>query len=461
MKQAVVIIHGMGEQVPMETLNSFVEAVWTRDATLIDADKPDPTTGGPRTHNVSWAKPDQRNTSAELRRVTTEADRNGNYTDFYEYYWAHMMQGNTWEHVVTWIKDLLFRNPTTNVPKRVMHAWIALWVVSLIVVGFTLWGIWPKEEPKPVIIVLSALLGMAVSAFVSSVLIKRFGDVARYVKALPANVAKRHDIRQTGVDLIARLIDSGDYDRIIVASHSLGTIIAYDILAQLYARYNKSSGTKQQPERLKLEDMIDAAAKSATLDLDAYQEQQAAALSEARDQGSKWCITDFITLGSPLSHAEFLVAESMEDLRRRQESRLLPCCPPVLEYDATTKRRHISYSTKKGRKPEGHRSPHHAALFGFTRWTNLYSPEKAILTGDMISGPVGNIFGLKVPGGVITGIRDIAVLPAMEGDEVASGHKRSFFSHTNYWAMDKGTETEPVDLPHHIAALRRALRIVE
>ena len=125
------------------------------------------------------------------------------------------------------------------------------------------------------------------------------------MKALPANVAKRHDIRQNGVDLIARLIDSGDYGRIIVVSHSLGTIVAYDILTQLYARYNKSSGTKQQPERLKLEDMIDAAAKSGKLDLDAYQEQQAAALAEARDQGSKWCVSDFITMGSPLSHAEF------------------------------------------------------------------------------------------------------------------------------------------------------------
>lgn len=30
MKQAVVILHGMGEQIPMETLNGFVKKVWDR-----------------------------------------------------------------------------------------------------------------------------------------------------------------------------------------------------------------------------------------------------------------------------------------------------------------------------------------------------------------------------------------------------------------------------------------------
>ncbi|MEP3427412.1 MAG: hypothetical protein ABJN98_01930 [Roseibium sp.] len=122
MKQAIVILHGMGEQVPMSTLNSFVHAVWTTDDSLVDQDKPNPNTGSARDGYASWAKPDNRNNSTELRRVTTEQDASGNYTDFYEYYWAHMMQGNTWEHVKSWFQDLLFRNPFTRVPARVFHA---------------------------------------------------------------------------------------------------------------------------------------------------------------------------------------------------------------------------------------------------------------------------------------------------------------------------------------------------
>ncbi len=156
------------------------------------------------------------------------------------------------------------------------------------------------------------------------------------------------------------------------------------------------------------------------------------------------------------------MAESHEALRHRQTRRVLPTCPPTLEYDGTTKLHHLSYSNEDDRKPIGRRVPHHAALFGFTRWTNLYSDEKSILTGDLISGPLGSAFGLGQDGRVVAGIRDIAVLPKLMPDgEVAPGHERSFFSHNNYWALDKGTEIVPADVPHHIAMLRQALQILQ
>lgn len=445
----------------MSTLNSFVSSVWTADTTLVDPDKPDPNTGGDRQGNASWAKPDARNSSTELRRITTERDKSGNYTDFYEFYWAHMMQGNTWEHVMTWIKDLLFRIP----PKRVAHAWFLLWIIALIVGGTVLWGMWPKAAPKPWVAWLSALGGIGLSAFVSAVLVKRFGDVARYVKALPENVAKRHQIRQAGVNLLTRLIDSGDYDRIVVVAHSLGTIVGYDILAQTYSRYNTVADEAPQPERDALEQMIRDARDPkvpGTLDIDAYQEQQAKALSEAKAQGAPWIVSDFITMGTALTHAEFLMAESQSDLRARQRDRLLPTCPPTLEYDGVTKKQHFGYSGKRDRKSGDFRTPHHAALFAYTRWTNFYSQERAILTGDLISGPVGEVFGLPGDKGVVQGVRDIAVLPALDADgKVAGGHRRSFFSHNNYWAMEKGTDKGNTGVPHHIAELRRALRLLE
>ncbi len=471
MRQAVIIIHGMGEQTPMSTLNSFVKSVWTTDSSLVDPRRPDPNTGRRREGNAAWSKPDDRNNSTELRRIATERDVNGNYTDFFEYYWAHMMQGTTWEHVSSWLLDLLLRNPFTRVPRRVLHAWLLLWAISLVVIGLTVWGMWPKsEEPKPELAFISGLVGLAVSAFVSNVLIKRFGDVARYVKATPPNVAKRHSIRQAGVKLLTRLIDSRDYERIIVVAHSLGSIVAYDILAMAFDRYNSQfSTTAAQPERHKLEEMVRNALAGDDINIDAFQEQQAAALAEARAQGAPWIVSDFVTLGAPLTHAEFLMAESHSDLRARQASRLLPTCPPTFEYDGTTKLHHFTYSTQKGRKPLDPRIPHHAALFGYTRWTNIYSQEKAIVTGDLISGPVHDVFGLDGSKSVVGGVRDIAVLPKLdEKGAVAKEHIRSFFSHNNYWSLDKGTDwtldkstgTGTINVPHHIAELRRALRLL-
>ena len=46
--QAVVVIHGMGEQLPMDTLLSFVNTAWANDPALVDPGKPDPNTGGLR-----------------------------------------------------------------------------------------------------------------------------------------------------------------------------------------------------------------------------------------------------------------------------------------------------------------------------------------------------------------------------------------------------------------------------
>lgn len=461
MKQAFVIIHGMGEQIPMETLNSFVHSVWASDASLVDPGKPDPDSGGKRDKNAFWAKPDNRNNSTELRRITTETDRTGKKTDFFEYYWAHMMEGTTWEQVSAWIQDLLLRNPRTRVPDRVMHAWIALWAIALAVLAFMIWGVFDDSQTFKV---FSAIVGVLASIFVSKVLIKRFGDVARYVKAVPSNVAKRHEIRQCGVDLLDRLVQSKEYDRIVVVAHSLGTIVAYDILSMLYSKYNtvQDTGTMEQPERDRLEQMIREGLSGNALDVEAYQAQQAKAMAEAQEQGAAWNITDFVTLGSPLTHAEFLVAESYEALRNSQKRRILPTCPPTLEYDATTKLHHLSYSNEEDRRPIDQRTPHHAALFAFTRWTNLYSEEKHILTGDLISGPLGAAFGLEKDGKTVVGIRDVAVLPELTPDgQIAKGHKRSFFSHNNYWSLDKGTETNAVEVPHHIAKLREALQILE
>src|SRR5262249_17250683 len=62
-KQAIVVIHGMGEQVPMDTLRGFVRAVWETDSEITKNDLPNPA--------EVWSKPDLRTGSLELRRITT------------------------------------------------------------------------------------------------------------------------------------------------------------------------------------------------------------------------------------------------------------------------------------------------------------------------------------------------------------------------------------------------------
>ena len=51
-KQAIVVIHGIGEQRPMDTITDFVRAVWETDPDVCRNGKPLPA--------ETWSKPDVR-----------------------------------------------------------------------------------------------------------------------------------------------------------------------------------------------------------------------------------------------------------------------------------------------------------------------------------------------------------------------------------------------------------------
>lgn len=489
MQTAIVVVHGMGEQIPMTTLEGFVKAAWIDDATLIEPGKPDPTTGGKREKNVVWSRPDTRNNSFELRRLTTETDTNGRRADFYEFYWAHLVQDTTFEHVKAWIFDLLFRNPFKRVPPRLRVAWALMWLAAVVSIGFALFAMLPvaDEDRSAVASIFAGVMSVALGLFVSNVLVKRFGDVARYVRATPPNVARRQEIREKGVALLETLMDSRDdsgkliYDRIVVVGHSLGSIVAYDVLYHAYARRNRvvdnrNFQTGAQPARARLEEMIRSAAglptskdpnaanAPAPLDIDEFQSAQSEVRKEYNALGNPWIVSDFVTIGSPLTHAEFLLAHDKLKLRDAQAKRILPTCPPQLEFDGRTGLRHFAYADGGGPDDalEAPRRLHHAALFGMTRWTNIYSPHAGYLFGDVISGPLADQFGLKVGGTVVAGIKDVAVLPALQDDGKVAGHmRRTLLTHLHYWSAARAAERSPQATPHHIKALRDALKLGE
>ena len=76
------MIHGMGEQRPMDTLRGFVRSVWELDSKITANGLPNPA--------EVWSKPDLRTGSLELRRITTRQSipthtfSDGVRSDFYE-----------------------------------------------------------------------------------------------------------------------------------------------------------------------------------------------------------------------------------------------------------------------------------------------------------------------------------------------------------------------------------------
>lgn len=476
-KQAVVVIHGMGEQLPMQTLLSFVDTAWAKDDSLVDRGKPDPNSGGPRNDNVFWSKPDRRGRSFELRVITTESAKKDRRTDFYEFYWSHLIVDTSWQQLRAWVLGLMLRNPFTRVPRAVLPLWILLWLIGIAAAVAAAYLLRPRvADATWAFAIAGALLAAVASWFASGFLVHYLGDVARYVQPRPANVARRQEIRENGVRLLESLMGVREdgridprrpYDRIVVVAHSLGTIIAYDILTHAFARINalttqSADSPAAQDARVALEAMIrDALAGQVRWDLDAFQARQAAAAKELVAAGNPWIVSDFVTLGSPLTHAEFLITRDRAHLTREKSQRILPCCPPTLEYDGQTKLRHFTYrawsvdTLGNRRDPAAPRMPHHAALFAYTRWTNLYSPHRFIAWGDIISGPVGAAFGLEDGGENLRGIRDIAVLPELDANGRPAA-RRPFFTHTRYWRETPATNGIPA---HHIRALRAAIRL--
>ncbi|VVN38880.1 hypothetical protein PS664_05284 [Pseudomonas fluorescens] len=428
MKQAVVVIHGIGEQRPMDTLHSFVDA-------MIPADTP----GGTPFY---WSKPDRLSRNFDLR-VLKSSGRTS--TDFYEYYWAHKMQGTKFGHLLSWLWDS-FKRPRRDIPDAIVPfwrttRWTTLGLLLLIATGTlaTAWGHYPHDSnPFAFIPLLLGALGLGLRYSALSYL----GDAARYLSPNPQNVMVREQIRADGVELLRALHNKGDYDRIIVVGHSLGSVIAYDIIGYLWHDYHDQltqviPSNQALVDRYALHQPLQPVVKEALFKagtaLDgslgstfAFRHQQAEAFIEQRGLGNPWRITDLVTVGSPMAHASLLLGRSVSDFKQRMQRREAPACPP------TEDDKGYGYNARPplllGERPFTPYYLHHAAAFAVTRWTNLYFPAPLGLFGDIVGGPVKPVMG--------NGVLDLPVRVGKWKGWLA----RSWFSHTQYWTERNGAQ---------------------
>jgi hypothetical protein len=433
-RQAVVVFHGMGSQRPGDTLTSLV-------------------TGGaiPASRSVGggasgWVKPDRLSDLFELRsyvlRADAELDRPA--TDVYEAYWAHLAEGTTTSQVTSWAFSVL--RTWRNVPRQLA---ISLWLIRvLVVLGLGLvvavqsgWITLPPWLTGWFVLAIGAVVWGLVSKVYAGVL----GDVARYLRPLPENIETRQRIREVGVDLLSRLHDDGRYDRIVVLGHSLGSVVAYDVLTQLWIerhrQHDRPAHTTFAPLR-----SVERAATGApdhhgggheSVGVAQARERQHLAWAALRENTQPWLVTDFVTVGSPLAHATTLLAKNPRAFAAARHARVLPTCPPVVETERRSRLKRITYD-RGYRSPEGEVRTftlfHHAALFAVTRWTNLsFRPRLLGLRGDPVGGPIGPVFGRWV--------RDVEL----------ETQQWIWRAHTGYWS--------PGTSPHdgHLAQLRAAL----
>ncbi|CCK29011.1 putative membrane protein [Streptomyces davaonensis JCM 4913] len=401
-RQAVVIVHGMGEQRPLDALTKFIRA------------------GLPPVSPGTWkfySKRDVASESFESRRFLAPADGDRPQTEFFEYHWAHLMQGNRMSDMLPTFLKLIRRLP----PKGLGFAWLASWVL-LLLAG---WGILVLDIPfdgeksavENLLNIAFTVLGTGTFGVVLLFLATRFGpsfitnsfvDVVRYLDTSPRSYAVRRDIREGMVELLRRLhqaeIGGGPrYQRVIVVAHSLGAYIAYDGITTLWGmtRNALAPGSQSLATLEAAADAMPGREEDRTPtpgETTRYREAQWGLWSDLRAQGNQWRITDFISCGTPMCFAERLYTKNKRDFEARVARRELVTCPPLPQAELGAGDTPFSFSWN-GMAVLNDWSP-----FAVVRWTNLYFPfipSFCGFLGDWFGGPLGRLFG--------SGVHDVPV----------------------------------------------------
>jgi len=332
MRQAVVIIHGIGEQRPMDTLRDFTRVVV-----------------GKKVRN----KPDKMSSLFELRRVQSPGTQYQPLTDFYEYYWAHHMRDTKIRMLIMWLRSLLFRKPK-NVSEKLKPYYFFIWCLIFFLSPFIYQisvELYHGNYIDSLFFIFPFLILLLIDYNILRIAYGTIDDAARYLNPHPDNIIQRNKIRQEGVELLDTLHKSKKYSRIIIVGHSLGSVIAYDLIRIYWSSMEtpKAYITKKQTLLKNFKRSMNEIFTNNELTDNSksqkYHELQLKTWKELRDFGLPWLITDFITAGSPLAHADMLLAKDKQEFERRKTEGEYPSCPPLDDHDIFYK---INFSTSNG-----------------------------------------------------------------------------------------------------------------
>lgn len=412
-RRAIVLIHGIGEQRPMSTLRSFVESLL------------EPVQGDLEGAPLYYVKPDTLDDTFELRQlIVTKPSK----VDFYEYYWAHLMPDTTWNRVINWFWLMMWRKPG-DVPRRIFPLWLSSWLILIAILGLLIGdAVSHFSGAEAAATHWPALLSLALAALSGS-LLAYIGDAAVYFGQSPKNIEARQQIRARGLQLLNNLMRDERYASITVVGHSLGSVIGYDAISLCWQDFLRQSRERYLascnagaplPANIGAVMKAERAAKAQpeSFNLDDWRNLTAAVRAELAGNGHNWKICDFITLGSPLTHANLLMATSNADFAKRKRQRELPTCPPTREEKGFSYYQRIRDARGKWRSI---RMLHHAAQFAATDWTNIYFVSRRLPSGDLVGGPVAPLFG--------PGVRDIPV---------TTNIRFGLLSHIRYWQRPRG-----------------------
>lgn len=427
-KQAVIIIHGIGNQYPMETAKEFVENIKE------DSD-------------ILYSSPDREANYFETRRLSLSQKK----TDFYEFYWANLISEPKLSELYFWVLKLLFcKKPSSRVQLLVWSIRILTlsllftfgYIVFIDIQNFETEG-YLTFTHSGIFALVSFVLLKFIVPIINSKAAQTVGDAVKYLTPSPQNIESRYKIRKKGIQLLKKLHEKTDedgqplYQRIIIVGHSLGSVVAYDLITNLWHEYmyeyHPDEFPAAQPILEEMTALINQShqQKEQTFPIEQFRELQKKLFKEIKKLKNPWLISDFISIGSPLCHGDYILTKNFEEFDKKTNYREYPLCPPKIEvkkeknaivkdYDnAISFSANLVLNNKGIREKKPMRFINHNSQFSFIQWTNIY------FQNDFVGGELNEFFG--------KGIQNVPLK--------ANGNwiKRNlpFFSHTNYWSKSQ------------------------
>ncbi|MGD9100246.1 MAG: hypothetical protein PVF45_07170 [Anaerolineae bacterium] len=225
---AFVVIHGAGAHRPFKRLDDFVRGFWQ----VLQGPNP----------NVQWRHKLQRH-EGWIESYVSLAVEGKPALDFYEYYWdCYMDHEINLVDVIRWFdlvssgaKKFYRAKPEDRGPRA------GEYLKLLGPVGRLLGGLYRLRITR------IPVLGTSLTLFLNRLsrrVVELAGDVVIYVEAdvRSQNYAIRQKVLRGAVEELKLLLEAGRYDQVIVAGHSLGSLISYDALNRITLDVNAGGG---------------------------------------------------------------------------------------------------------------------------------------------------------------------------------------------------------------------------
>lgn len=246
-KVCVIVVHGVGDQVPFQMMDQFTANLlkamnWLEDKRVV--------------HHRHWIEEEDR--FEDWVRIDFAS---GKSMEIYEYYWANLSECQvTLPEIMRWLIRTsdgarTYYSENIELIKRYEafdgQGFKKRWYLKHLGWFLRIFAAVPRMAGFFIPLRLNNMLKLLVTKS-GRMFIDAIGDVVMYTSSDLSSkyYATRQRILSGCVDKVKRLLLHGEYDKMVLVGHSMGSVIAFDALKKINNLMNSQPELREQNYRL-------------------------------------------------------------------------------------------------------------------------------------------------------------------------------------------------------------------